>query len=113
MPLSFVCDWFVPVGPWLETLRSWDGLTFVDGSVTLFTRRAAQSVVHFSGAVSGAPGQLFDENATYYREIVQFERGRLTDFPSAHMPRGFKNGLKSIEHAANSVALLTGFFKPR
>jgi len=113
LPLSFVSDWFVPLGPWLETLRSWDGLTFVDGSVTLFTRRGAQSVVNFNGAVAGAPGQLFEENATYYRETIQFERGRLTDFPSAYMPRGFKSGVSSTTHAANAVALLTGFFHPK
>jgi hypothetical protein len=110
LPFSFVVDWFTPVGPFLETLSQWNGVTFVDGSVSLLTRRWAQSIVRFAGAVPEAPGQLWEENAKYTRQITQYERGRLTTFPTAYMPSGFKNGLKSITHAANGLALMVSAF---
>lgn len=38
LPFSFVFDWFLPLGPYLETLSAWDGLSFVDGYLVNFTR---------------------------------------------------------------------------
>lgn len=110
LPFSFVVDWFSPIGPFLETLTAWNGVTFVDGSVTLFTRRRAQSVVNFFGQVPTAPGQLFDEKAKFVRETIQWERGKLTTFPTAYLPSGFKNGLSSLTHATNALALLRAGF---
>jgi hypothetical protein len=110
LPLSFVVDWFVPLGPWLETQKSFDGLVFHDGSVTLFTRRKAYSVINFYGSVPTAPGQLFEEHARYTREVTQFERGRLNTFPGSYMPPTIKNGLASLTHAENALALLRSAF---
>lgn len=37
LPLSFVLDWFLPVGRWLQALDADNGYTFKGGSVTLHT----------------------------------------------------------------------------
>jgi hypothetical protein len=38
--------------------------------------------------------------------VVQFERGKLTTFPGSYFPPTIKNGLASITHAENALALL-------
>lgn len=111
MPFSFVVDWFTPIGPFLETLSSWDGLSFLDGSISQFTRNTVQSVVDFSGAVPQAPGQLYEEHARWTQRTTILSRAKLTAFPSAYMPSGFKNGLASITHAENALALMRAAFK--
>lgn len=38
LPWSFVIDWFIPVGDYLESLSAFDGFTFSGGSQVLVTR---------------------------------------------------------------------------
>lgn len=111
LPFSFVVDWFTPIGPFLETLSSWDGLVFHSGSLTVFTRVSEISTISFFGGVPTAPGQLFEEHAKFSRLTTHFDRQKLFEFPSASMPSGFKNGLASIVHAENALALLQKAFK--
>jgi hypothetical protein len=111
VPFSFVVDWFTPIGPFLETLSSWDGLAFIDGSVVLHTREMANSVVSYAGTIPTAPGQLFEDKSRYSRQTTLVSRSKLTAFPSAYMPSGFKNGLASVTHATNALALLTSAFR--
>jgi hypothetical protein len=42
--------------------------------------------------------------------VVQFERGKLTTFPGSYFPPTIKNGLASITHAENALALLRSAF---
>jgi hypothetical protein len=37
MPLTFIVDWFLPIGDWLDSLTATHGLTFVDGYQTTIT----------------------------------------------------------------------------
>lgn len=110
LPFSFVVDWFLPIGPYLETLSSWDGLTFSDGSQTRFTRQLVASVINYQGISLLNPTLLQHGHGAYQRSTVIMDRTRLFTFPAAYFP-SIKNGLASVDHALNAVALLRSAFK--
>jgi hypothetical protein len=109
LPFSFVVDWFLPVGPFLETLSSYDGLTFLEGSRTNFTREVAHSVVDYAGAAPLNPTVTMIDHGDYSRETVRLNRIRLATFPKQSFPV-LKNGLASVDHALNGLALLRAAF---
>jgi len=111
LPLSFVVDWFLPIGPYLETLSSWDGVVFLDGSKVFHTVELAHSVINFSGTVVGSPTQFYETHAVYDRKVVSVDRSKLTALPTARFPTIVKNGLASTVHAQNALALLRSFFR--
>lgn len=108
LPFSFVVDWFIPIGPYLETLSSWHGLVFVDGSFSRLTRDKATSAIDVSGTVFG---QMYEQHGRYYRRIVTYNREKLSAFPTAKLPTRIKNGLASVTHAQNALALLRAQFR--
>lgn len=108
LPFSFVADWFIPIGPWLESFSSWDGLSFMDGSETSFTRHTATSAI---SQLRSQFGQNDTHVTKYVRETVALNRTKLLSFPTQRLPTQFKNGLGSVTHAANAVALLIGAFR--
>lgn len=109
LPFSFVVDWFIPIGSYLESFHSFDGLEFVDGSQTLFTKGLTDSAVDFEGIVLGNHTMSFWEHARYRSETVRLDRTKLTAFPTQTFP-SFKNGLASVTHAANAIALVKSIF---
>jgi hypothetical protein len=110
LPFSFVVDWFLPIGPYLETLKAWDGLTFMDGVQTQFTRQEVASVICYQGISLLNPNLLQHGYGAYHREVILLERTRLATFPMAIFP-SVKNGLASVDHALNGLALLRSAFK--
>jgi hypothetical protein len=112
IPYSFVIDWFLPIGPYLETLSAFKGMYFVDGFSSQFTRQNAYSVVFRSSDESAPPfWSKTSMKGTYSRTTVLLNRSKLTQFPSARFPE-FKNPL-SVTHALNGLALLRAAFVPR
>jgi hypothetical protein len=110
LPFSFVLDWFLPIGPYLETLSAFDGLVLVDGSKTEFMKQDVTLVVRLSEVVmSSQPWRKMSESAFYSRDTVKHTRTKLTEWPKMRFP-SLKNGV-SITHAANALALLTAAFK--
>lgn len=95
-PLSFVVDWFVPIGSWLSTFGATAGKTFVRG----WTSNQDRTIYK----VSAAGGQL-----SYVR--ITYNRGVLSGFPSGVLP-SFKNPLSGV-HIANACALLSSAFGRR
>lgn len=72
VPWSFVVDWFIPIGPFLEALTAPVGLDFVSGSVSEKLSRVHRGEWHTS---VGATGNTVDEpinytvtDELYYRE---------------------------------------------
>jgi hypothetical protein len=106
IPYSFVVDWFLPIGEYLTGLKHWEGLSFVDGFETRFTRQTAHQNVDF-----------YEEDATrvhwrvgnYSRDAVLFDRLKLTEYPSMTRP-SWKNPI-SPTHALNALALMRVAFK--
>lgn len=118
LPFSFVADWFLPIGSYLETASAFHGLTFLDGYKTTFTRVKMDSAITYGGSVVGVPHTLVNFGATYRRERVILSRERLTAFPSASIPSlrlnpfensGFTGGTNN--RAQNAIALLLQAFK--
>jgi len=107
VPWSFVVDWFLPVGAYLEQLTAAHGWSFHDGCRSTLTRcgQVAQYNLVTSYISSGnAVSSNRQLNAS--SDYVAFRRELLNTFPSASLPR-FKNPL-SIGHVLNSIALLAG-----
>jgi hypothetical protein len=118
LPFSFVADWFLPIGSYLETLTAFQGLTFLSGSRTVFTRIRANSVISYGGHVVGVPQTLVTKNASYAKERILLGRQSLSAFPTSTAPSfnlnpfansGLAQGTNS--RAQNAIALLTQAFK--
>jgi len=111
LPYSFVVDWFIPIGPYLETLSAYDGLVFLDGYVTKATMQYTSAYHEYSGPFPAYPGLpiVWTKKARYWREYLLINRIKLWSFPVAEMP-SFKNPF-SVEHALNGLALLRAAFK--
>jgi hypothetical protein len=113
LPYSFVVDWFVPVGPYLETFSSFDGLVFIDGFETRFTAMDMSSNVNatYKGFTSGdtKPNlHWYETRGENSCHAVLHDRLKLTSFPSATKPE-FKNPF-STTHVLNALALLRSAF---
>jgi hypothetical protein len=109
LPYSFVLDWFLPIGPYLETLSAYDGLVFLDGSKTEFMKQYVTVGVNLMNVPVTPVGYKLNESAYYTRDAVVHSRSKLTSFPRLRLP-SFKNGV-SVTHAANALALMTSAFK--
>jgi len=108
LPYSFVVDWFIPVGNWVNTLDATLGCTFLSGtlaselhSVFLWSNNSTFVTGGFRYQYTGCKGfgQYFD-----YRRVV------LSGFPVVYLPQPkdpFSKG-----HVLNALALLSqAFFK--
>jgi hypothetical protein len=113
LPFSFVADWFIPIGPYLETLTAFQGLTFIGGSRTNFTRVRVDSAISFGGPAVGEPTVNIQKRASYREEQVWLNRVGLSDFPSQVSPVVNLRGLEGGVRAANAIALLTQVFRGR
>lgn len=109
VPFSFVVDWFLPIGDFLNALDATFGVQFVGG---LYVETVKLRSSHEGFAMRADPVRdsaeghgLLDES--YARK----ERFVLTGFPSVKLP-SFKNPV-STGHCANALALLTTSFRGR
>lgn len=107
IPYSFVVDWFLPIGSWLDTFDATEGMEFHSGYRTLFSR----SIVNEDQTIRGTStsNQWNDTHWVEAQEDIFCSRVVLTSFPSNAIP-SFKNPL-SIGHMENALALLTQIFR--
>lgn len=111
LPFSFVADWFLPIGSYLQQFSAWDGLTFLSGSKTLFTRLRTDSAVAYSGPHQAEPTINVQHYAVFRNEQVVLNRTALSSFPSPVIPSFNGGGLQAGVRAQNAIALLVGFLK--
>lgn len=107
VPYSFVVDWFLPIGNWLDTFDVILGLTFHSGYRTVYFKSTAQMGWTYNGVDNY--GVLQDANYLCSCYRVKVDRTVLTNFPSPAIPR-FKNPV-SMSHMASGLALLTQLFR--
>lgn len=111
-PYSFVVDWFIPIGNYLNSLDATLGLTFQSGSFTTFLDGRSSITLE---AYNRAGTARFYSPAVWTvavrssRTKIACNRYPLADFPTAYPPT-FKNPF-SFEHAFNGIALLFQSFK--
>lgn len=112
LPFSFVFDWFLPVGSYLESLDSWGGLVFMDGFESTFTRLQTAYSQDYEGYhatnMNEPPTRYTTVKGAFWTEAVLFDRARLTSFPSMDLPT-IKSPF-SLGHALNGMALLRQVF---
>lgn len=113
LPFSFVVDWFAPVGDWLEATTAEQGLTFVDGSMSVMRKR------NFAWFIAGS--QTSDTTAIKAEihgvmqadiDYVQFNRTVLTSIPPFPNPiDSFRlAGAMHGDRALKALALLASVF---
>lgn len=105
LPWSFVVDWFLPVGSYLEQHTASHGWDWHDGCKSTLTKsnefaRRNKLTSYTSGTWTYTDTDRYSVENKY----VDFRRVILTDFPSPKIPR-FKNPL-SMAHFQNSLALM-------
>jgi len=108
IPFSFVVDWFLPIGPFLEMLSAFDGCSFQDGARTQFTKQRVSADVNFNQRNPMPNGCMLRMGGSYTREYILTDRIKLTAFPSPKIPT-LKNPI-SVTHATNALALLMAVF---
>jgi len=110
LPYSFVVDWFLPVGNFLNTLDATLGVSFVDGanSGTTYTHLVYSRSAKYT---QGNYRYEWNMNRTARARYFKYERGSMSGFPGWNLPQ-LKNPI-SAKHCANALALLTQAFKSK
>ena len=88
LPYSFVIDWFVPVGNYLQSLNDFAGFTFLDGWVS--NRTEQWYTVEYTGKVTFESTRVKWRNGFSKRYQAEYKRDVLSSFPGANTP-SFKN----------------------
>ena len=112
VPFSFVVDWLLPVGDWIDSFDALLGYTSVTCSVSTIIRRTAS----FSGSIpkttvgSGIQrGDLTISSTPSVRRDVHLVRQVPSGVPLPTLPR-FKDPV-SLRHMANGLSLLATSFR--
>lgn len=98
LPYSFVVDWFLPIGPWLEAQQALLGLSVSNPAVTKTTFYYAEGATISSGI---SPYKM---NGTGQSRLVERRKTRSLTLPSLPLPK-LKNPV-SVGHTLNAIALL-------
>lgn len=107
LPYSFVVDWFLPVGNWLENCNATSGVTFVSGFSTIkYVSEGSNSLRN----ASWSPYHVTETKTSgAMRKDISLIRSPMSAFPANPLPK-FKNPI-SFDHCANALALLTTAFR--
>lgn len=110
LPFSFVADWFLPLGPYLESFNQWQGLAFKGGWETTFVRKTETFAADYHRIYHPGESDEIDYGAygSFSRKTVTMSRNPLVGFPSQTFPT-FKNPF-SVTHSLNAIALLKSVF---
>lgn len=105
LPYSFVCDWVLPVGKWLNTLDANIGWKFLSGSRTQVTR-VRQREDYYAGYGPYKPRNVTGTHLAQRYSLNRFvySSSPIATFPRLKDPRG-------LEHMNNAIALLLSAMK--
>lgn len=106
VPYSFVFDWLVPVGEWLDTMDAHYGLDFLSGSLTELKRAQERWVAYQPPLPNNY--QWVSYSLAGARRGVHVKRTIYSSWPRPLLPR-VKNPL-SLQHMANGLSLLHAAF---
>lgn len=104
LPYSFIVDWFIPIGNFIDSLDATIGLSFQKGSSTSFKKW--RSTISFNRAVGkpGGPSSKAECDAKASYDYVKCVRTSLSSFPLPHLP-SFDLRITPTR-AANALALI-------
>lgn len=115
LPYSFVVDWFLPIGDFLERTNYDSGLTYLGGCTVEHTVQQV-SLKAVAGNYNLVVGGLnYDGNVENYSDglttLVKFDRNALSSPPRPVLP-SFKDPI-STTHVLNALALLRVASQPK
>lgn len=101
IPFSFVVDWALPIGNYLNNRDAFDNLEVVASTKTVFQKE----YIHFQRTFGGTDSGFYTSHGTtgFVTERVSCDR-TLVDLPPLPLP-SFKDP-RSTMHIANAIALL-------
>jgi hypothetical protein len=103
IPFSFVADWFIPIGNYLNNADAFDNLEVVHATKTVFQKEYIEFRRTFGGApVSGY--QTSSSTTGFVSELVKVDR-TLTGIPELRFPE-IKDPVSKL-HIANAIALIS------
>jgi hypothetical protein len=110
LPYSFVVDWFLPVGNYLQSLTDFAGFTFVDGWVSYKTEQ--WFTIEYTGKVTTGGGRAIWRTGFGKRYQAEYRRDVLSSFPGANLP-SFKNpiGGEPLARFLTAYSLLRVLFR--
>lgn len=109
LPYSFVVDWFLPVGKYLESINYTDGLTFVSGYTVQYSTCSWSATTKKFVSAGGGQTVIYYPGPTHSSNVRYLSRRKLSAAPSPSLPK-LKNPL-SFTHMANGLALLSKAFR--
>jgi len=109
LPYSFVVDWFLPIGPWLESFSAPHSVEFLDGYKTRFGKRYLALEVSHNGSMPGALGSELRAYAMRTQLSVTLDRSKLLAWPTQRFPQ-LKNPFSNA-HILNALALMRVAFR--
>lgn len=95
LPLSFVFDWFIPVGKYLEAVNATMGLEFKKASIGFLSKIEAEAFT-----TSNETQWILTGTARMQYDYAEYSRSVLTDFPTAALP--------SVSMGLNVFQVLSG-----
>lgn len=104
LPYSFVVDWFIPIGDWLESQSALLGLSLSDQSTTT----TVSVYTYGEGRMTPTSSSRWASGSTT-ASYFQKQKTRTLTIPSVPLPR-LKNPV-STSHAISALALLRQTFK--
>lgn len=108
LPWSFVVDWFLPVGRFLNTLDATLGCTALGGTNSGTTYSHIRDYRRV-GVTVGNNHKITFQTYGGDARLFKYERGVSSGFPLVSLPQ-LKNPL-SAQHCANALALLRQVFR--
>jgi len=109
LPYSFVVDWFLPIGNYLESLDATYGTTFYSGVRIDRPTKFSQTDTTGLGEAFGYASNWITGSCTSIRSYDGFERTVLTAYPVPMLP-SFKDPL-GVSHALSAFSLLQQIFR--
>jgi len=113
IPFSFVVDWFIKIGDFLNTMNAFRGLKFVSAYRTLFIKESCTMVTSIKSQAASAGDLVHDWSFSFPNDNSEWHRSSFTrvfntreillDFPEIELP-SFKSPV-SLDHGLNSAAL--------
>lgn len=112
-PWSFVADWFIPIGSYLEALNNaplWDSASFLTTDVRKATRSRASYQIHVLEWSGGVPKRTVRSQATAQEQRISMTRSTAAPGPVPTPSfKGFEKAM-SWTHCENAMALIHQLF---
>lgn len=110
LPYSFVVDWFLPIGSYLEALTAFDGFTLVSGtSSTRVTWNVVVDAAADNYYINSNNHKVY--SGTMNVREFQYNRNKLTSWPGYVLNVRSPIGGNPLERFATASALLVNLFR--